>query len=171
MVRDSVAKRRPGPKPKGPIADKRRAFTTRITEETRKRLEQASVDSGRSISQEAELRLERTFADDERIGGIAAYRLMQIFGLAKQLIEDRTGKPFESDPSTYDEVTEAWTAILEKFRPKGVQKRSYGSKGLLSRSLGRELGEDVAEHFANIGHAKPSAGQPTKPKRKAEKKR
>ena len=53
--------RRRGPKPKGPFEDKRKTLTTRITEQMRIALEGAANDSGRSLSQEIELRLERSF--------------------------------------------------------------------------------------------------------------
>lgn len=164
----ATAKKRMGRPPLPP--DKKRGQTVgfKPTPEVRQKLQEAAAANDRSVSKEIETRLERTFGDDERFGGIATYRLMQIFGLAKQLIEDQTGKRFETDPGTYDEVTEAWVAILEKFRPKGAQKRSYG---LLSPRLGRELGESVAEHFANIEPAKTIGRQSEKPRRKAENKR
>lgn len=41
--------------------DRRKTFTTRITAKTRALLEQAAAESGRSLSQEIELRLEKSF--------------------------------------------------------------------------------------------------------------
>jgi len=48
-----------GVKPRGPFANKKRALTTRITEETRAMLEADAEAAGRSLSQEIELRLVR----------------------------------------------------------------------------------------------------------------
>jgi hypothetical protein len=56
--------RRSGPSPRGPFEDKRRTFTTRITELTRKALDAAAEATGRSLSQEIEVRLEATFHAD-----------------------------------------------------------------------------------------------------------
>ena len=47
---------------------KRKVLSTRITAETRTNLEVAAYLSGRSLSQEIEMRLERTFIEDrERV--------------------------------------------------------------------------------------------------------
>jgi hypothetical protein len=42
----------------------------RVTAEAKRKLEEAAIKSGRSISQEAELRIERSF-DDDRLAEIA----------------------------------------------------------------------------------------------------
>lgn len=57
--------KRPGPRSRGPYTDKRRTLSTRITDETRAKLDDASKASGRSLSQEIELRLERSFWTDD----------------------------------------------------------------------------------------------------------
>ena len=61
------AERKRGPRPRGPYAYKRKTLSTRITAETRKRLDMAAEASGRSLSQEIELRLEQSFLID-RLG-------------------------------------------------------------------------------------------------------
>lgn len=60
-----MAEKRPGPKPRGPFQDKRKTLTTRITEDTRARLDAAAQQTGRSLSQEIELRLEKSFLLDD----------------------------------------------------------------------------------------------------------
>jgi hypothetical protein len=60
---------RSGPKPRGPFEDKRKTLTTRITEETRAMLEAGAAASGRSLSQEIELQLERALAGEKDLGG------------------------------------------------------------------------------------------------------
>ncbi len=57
---NKVTKRR-GPSPRGPYQDKRANIATRVTHQTRTALEEAADASGRSLSQEIELRLERSF--------------------------------------------------------------------------------------------------------------
>ncbi len=46
---------------KTPSKDKRPVLTTRITQKTRDLLEEAVLVSGRSLSQEIEIRLEKSF--------------------------------------------------------------------------------------------------------------
>jgi len=54
-----------GPKPRGPFSNKRCQINTKITGDTRKALEDAADHAGRSLSQEIELRLVRSFRDDD----------------------------------------------------------------------------------------------------------
>jgi hypothetical protein len=64
--------RRRGAKSKGLFEEKRRTVTVRVTDETRARLERAASESGRSLAQEIELRLDRSLdrqgALDEAFG-------------------------------------------------------------------------------------------------------
>ena len=60
---DAKRARRPGPKPRGPFEGKRQTLTTRITDATRSKLEAASRDADRSLSQEIEFRLEQSFRE------------------------------------------------------------------------------------------------------------
>lgn len=53
-----------GRKPKGEIAGKSALLSTRIRPDTRAMLKRAAKEAGRSVSQEAELRLIRSFASD-----------------------------------------------------------------------------------------------------------
>src|SRR5690242_4365213 len=67
------ARRRPGPKPRGPFENKRLTLTTRITEDLRKKLEAAAEATGRSLSQEIELRLLESFTAAERLASIEQF--------------------------------------------------------------------------------------------------
>ena len=58
---------RPGPKPRGPFQDKRKTMTTRITESTRIRLDEAAQAADRSLSQEIEYRLVQSFETDNLV--------------------------------------------------------------------------------------------------------
>jgi TraY domain len=99
---------KPGPKPRGPFKDKRRTITTRITEEIRAKLEAACAASGRSLSQEIELRLEIAFAIEAervRIGLMQAYADESLMArIAKMSPEERAillikGAQFSQAPS------------------------------------------------------------------------
>ncbi len=71
-----------GPRPKGEYAGKSSVFSTRIRPDLRKSLERAAKTSGRSLSQEVEHRLRRSFVEDDKIadafGDRRTYRLMRL---------------------------------------------------------------------------------------------
>lgn len=89
---------RPGPRPRGPYEGKRSTLTTRITEATRKKLEDSARATGRSLSQEIELRLDGSFARDDAnydvFGSRDAYELMRLLGIWATAIE---GKKWPQD--------------------------------------------------------------------------
>lgn len=84
-------KARPGPKPRGPFEGKRKTLTTRITEETRRRLDEAAEANDRSLSQEIEIRLDRSFLSEtarfEDFGGRKKYELARLFALTGNVLE------------------------------------------------------------------------------------
>src|SRR4051794_10460816 len=55
-----------GPAPKGEYGHKTAVFSTRLQRDTRARLAATAKASGRSLSQELEHRLRRTFVDDDK---------------------------------------------------------------------------------------------------------
>jgi Arc-like DNA binding domain len=59
---------------------KRHPLNMRTTKETRDRLEASAIANGRSLAQEVESRLERSFEQDDRFGGEA------MLGIANMLI-------------------------------------------------------------------------------------
>jgi hypothetical protein len=80
------ARRRPGPKPQGPFENKRRTLTTRITEDMRAKLEVAATASGRSLSQEIELRLHESIAADGALGGPRTATIFKMLAGASLLL-------------------------------------------------------------------------------------
>jgi len=61
--------KRPGRPTKTPITGERVSLGLRVTADAKRRLDKAAVRSGRSQSQEAELRLEQSFELERRFGG------------------------------------------------------------------------------------------------------
>lgn len=116
-----ITRRRPGPKPRGPFEDKQATLTTRITAQTRQRLEEAAEASGLSLSQEIERRLDRSFKEDhvddeiikERWGDKFAYNFMKVLASVKMLVENQTGKSMKDDWDTFFAVRQAWQRIIE----------------------------------------------------------
>jgi hypothetical protein len=116
--------RRPGPRPQGPFEDKRRTLTTRITDETRAALDAAAAANGRSLSQEIEFRLERSFAGERAyadmiqlaFGGAEPYGLLQVFIAMARQQEARKGDgtSWTQDKETFIRAVDAWKDFVEK---------------------------------------------------------
>ena len=108
---------RPGPRPRGPFQDKRKTLTTRITERTRKGLEEAAAAEDRSLSQEIEFRLEESLRRDQEFGGRELRGLFRMMTGAAEIIEGRTGKSFSEDFETFLTMKKAWDRLLSSYAP------------------------------------------------------
>lgn len=118
MAGTAGKKGKPGPKPRGPFQNKRRTLTTKITESTRKSLEEAAAGTDRSLSQEIEFRLEQSFYDDREYGGAQQRALFRTLAAVASIIEERTGKSWIEDGWTAVAVNRAWRELIQEFRPK-----------------------------------------------------
>jgi hypothetical protein len=122
MAKANNVEKRRGPKPKGPYEDKRRTLTTRITETTRAKLEEAANSSGRSLSQEIEFRLGRSFMfeDSLAVTGTDKETAQFVRNLldAKQLIQQRRGEDAWTDFETWLALKSALDITLEMERPE-----------------------------------------------------
>ena len=141
-----------GRPPLPPEKRKRPSMGFRPTVELRGRLEKAAAASGLSMTQEVERRLERSFRDEDRLGGPVVFRLATLFGITKQLVEEATEKEFKSDQYTFDQVVESWMAILMKLRPAEHSQIDLLSdpvieKELYGRHYGKRIGEAVLSQF------------------------
>jgi len=111
--------RPPLPKEEG----KRFALALRVTGPMRRALEEAANSSGRSISQEIELRLEQTFSNEKVFGGDAMLGLLQMLAGAAAMVEARQGgKRWTSDWDTYQAVRRAWETIIQSLTPRTPPK-------------------------------------------------
>lgn len=106
---------KPGPKPRGPYEGKRETITTRITPSTRQKLDQAAEDTDRSLSQEIEFRLERSFDREDGLGGHrTAAVLRRLAHLAAASMDD---KHWLDDDATFNTVLDLWQRELRKLTP------------------------------------------------------
>jgi len=98
-----------------PGKGKRVPLNMRTTLELRDRVAKAAADSGRSLVQEVETRLESTFLQEDVIarefGGREATALFRMMGAAAELIEATSGKKWLEDWNTSRAVLQAWKAI------------------------------------------------------------
>ncbi len=112
--------------------DRRKTTSTRITPELRAKLDAAAEQSERSLAQEVEIRLERSFAEeksqaeisDEAVRGVyTSFGKLETFLVARlladaiQTIEAVTGKNWMDDPGAHKHTQEACKTILDTFRP------------------------------------------------------
>ena len=121
-----------GPRPRGPYVDKRRTLTTRITNETRERLDAAAKATDRSLSQEIEFRLEHSFLQDdadERVreavlegiydsfGEKKTFEIMRLMASMIQMVEQSTGKSWLKDPETNIWVNRMISEAINRYGP------------------------------------------------------
>lgn len=112
-----------GPKPRGEYAGKSKVLSTRIRPDLRAALDAASKKSGRSLSQEIEYRLRRTFTDEkeirDRFGSRENFYIMRAIDLAIQTVVMREESVAEwlNDPETFDRVCKTIGVVLDAIRP------------------------------------------------------
>ena len=105
-----------GRKPRGGFRGKTRTFTTRITSATRAALEQAARESGWSLSQEAERRLDESFGRDRKWSRAPHVRALG-YAINKAIaqVEARTERSFVTDPFTAEAVRHAVNFMVSHF--------------------------------------------------------
>jgi TraY domain len=121
-----------GPRPKGEYGRHVRrtaVFSTRIQPDTHARLVSAATASGRSLSQEIEHRLRRTFVEDDKViefyGNNETAAVVKLIGAVIQstatTISPKTNRKYEwlKDQFVFDNVMLAIWHVLLWFRPGG----------------------------------------------------
>lgn len=145
-----------------PLPGERVPLGLRVTKEAKRRLDQAATASGRSQSQEAELRLEHTFNDEKSVLDVldlaygrrwtglllALARVGQLTGTRGVFVSQWNGEGCEdwfADPYAYDQMVKAVNFMLEAFRPDGPIETLHEPFGLPAAALER-LGEGFARN-------------------------
>ena len=149
-----------GRPPLPPGKRKRESMGFRPTPELRKKLENAAKESGLSLTQVVERRLDQSFLGDELLGGLfgekATYHLMVMLGTIINLVQEQTGKKWAEDPRTYAEVIDAVSVFMEVFRPADAK----GLRGAFVTSIGRELVELIIDHLQEAAAEQRSRSKP-----------
>ena len=114
-----------GPAPKGEYANKSSVFSTRIRPDLRASLVAAAKKRGRSLSQEVENRLRRTFIEDEKMevafGSRTNFLILRIVGLAMQYANHHPASrslEWTDDPVAFDTVVKCVGNVLGALRPR-----------------------------------------------------
>ena len=111
-----------GRKPQGPYADKSSVLTTRITTELREKLDRARKQHPefRSLSQEVEHRLRRSFNEDEPIkelfGSKEAYAIARLVTFILDAVEGQTQRHWAENAFTVQTAGHAIAYVLAEFK-------------------------------------------------------
>jgi hypothetical protein len=127
-------------------------LSIRISNSLRERLEIACKEEDRTISQEVELRLQRSFEEPtqpirERLGGPTTYWLFLIMGNQIRILENNfTGERWWRDPYTHRQAKTLINSMMDFFKPTGRVRTPRRFMGI-DQSLGQHLAE---REMANI---------------------
>ncbi|MBR1187306.1 hypothetical protein [Bradyrhizobium sp. AUGA SZCCT0160] len=147
------AKKRRGPAPQGDYAGKAKTINTRVTPDLRGWLEKAARKSGRSLSQEIETRLRRTFREEDdlakQFGTADAARVFQTIALTLNMIRNPENPEADwlHDPYAFAFAVDAIHQTLYLVRPKEATDPflAYGLEGTVNPSrVAREVWRDIA---------------------------
>jgi hypothetical protein len=130
------ATRKPTPKrgrpPLPPEEGKRYPLNMRTTKEVREKLEAAASESGRSLAQEVEFRVQQSLRDDEvraeAFGGAHNYALMRLISAAIAAVETSRGAKWTEDPHVFREAQAISVRVFEMYAHvvgKGLLKPSH----------------------------------------------
>ncbi|HUQ38061.1 MAG TPA: hypothetical protein VM144_16955 [Aestuariivirga sp.] len=112
-----------GPAPKGEYPNQSAVLSTRIRPDTRNALVAAAKASHRSLSQEIEHRLTRTFKDDKTLveifGGRKNFALVRILAATFEFAGTDNGAHWTDDPKEFHQVVTAINTVLSGLRPIG----------------------------------------------------
>ena len=150
---------------KAPSGDERVSLGLRVTADIKRKLDAAIVRTGRTQSQEVELSLERTFAEEDRLGGPQLLELIETIASAMRLAGQHAGflethrvtnrGEWLARPYAYEQATKAAIKILEMHKPLGeiVEPKwnlaeVVGEETTESKEMRRRLHADLGELFA-----------------------
>ena len=148
-----------------PGEGKRVPLNMRTTRELREKIEKNAANSGRSLVQEVEHRLEQSFQNEraqqnqsraiqnaffEGLGGREHYPLLVLVGSAVRMVEESSGQKWRQDFETAAQVKEAITTIIEAFSPKATTPAEEVFAGL----RGTEIGLKILRFAQEVGLSK-----------------
>jgi len=114
-----------GRKPRGNYKQKTQVFSTRIRADTKAALEAAAKNRGHSLSQEIEMRLRRSFDEDqnlfEKLGGRENYAVLRLISSVMSATWNPAGNmgSWLHDPYCFNQMVRAIASVLEALRPPG----------------------------------------------------
>ena len=157
-TKKQAAKKRRGPPPKGDYAGKAKTINTRVTPDLRGWLEKAAKQSRRSLSQEIETRLRRTFREEEdlakQFGSADAARVLAAIAQTLNMMRNPKNPDADwlHDPYAFAFAAEAINATLYLVRPKEA------TNPFLAAGLGVEVKpwDATTEVWRDIANSEPT---------------
>ena len=149
------------PRKRAPKSGERVALGLRVTPETKKALDVAAKQSGRSQSQEAEIRIEQTLASERSLlegldlaYGPALAGLLLVAAEAMKEAGQHAGfashvaqsapKEWWQNPYSFDQAVQAANRIFERLKPGGDASVPPPLSGLAG-------GQDIGAMFGSLG--------------------
>ena len=132
----------------------------RPTPEIRARLEAAARTSNRSLSQEIESRLERSFLEEssakEFFGGTQVFALARLIAAVVSVVEAGTGKTWRDDRDTHLQVRAAIDKILDSLGPGSVGEADERMILRKAQDVGKALVEVILGDVARSKEGTPA---------------
>lgn len=97
---------------------KRSAVAVRTTPAIKSRLSAAAAAAGRSLTQEIEARLIRSFEDEDRAGGPHNAALLRMIGSVIEIAEQRSAARWTEDVRAWSAVKAALALVVEANQPE-----------------------------------------------------
>ena len=139
-------------KAKGPKrVDRRKTTSTRITPEARARLEQVAAQSGRSLAQEIEFRLERSFTIDEGFGDADTYQFCRMMAQMADMMTMTNGKRWKDDPGWFLYVVGAWTEMVKLRAGEGLGPDAPPPLDAFAKVVLQNFGKGSNEELQKLG--------------------
>ena len=105
-------------RPPLPDTERRQQIGVRTSPSLKANLENAAARNGRSVAQEAELRLVQSFEHENQMGGEQTGHFLRVLAAEIELIERATKKRWHKDLKTFGSVAEMLKeGPLRRFRP------------------------------------------------------
>ena len=127
---ESKPGRRRGRPPRTEGEPKRAAFHTRLRAGLKERLEESAAKAGRSLSEEIEFRLERSFSEDRSLGGPTAASAFRACAEIARSQSAHRGVDWLADQELFDFVLNEWTVLWRRLlRPEAKKGKVYMTDG------------------------------------------
>ena len=158
--------RRAGRPTKQPTPGSRASLGLKVTDEIKQRLDMAAKASGRTQSQEAEARLERTFRDEDLLpqlleiayGREVAGLLLALGSVMRDAGEHAGVRSTNSfggaaewfaNPIAYEEARAAAATVLDALRPSGPLLEASEVNADAVAGLGKQIADGMLEALSN----------------------
>lgn len=133
-----------------PEAEKRQQIGVRTSPELKEQLEIAAGQNGRSVAQEAELRLLQSFERDAIKRSPATEILLNVLASDIALVEGRTGKSWADDPASFEAVRLMIESTVSRRKPRPENYEE--SLSFLQEEMGVQQREaDLRQALINCG--------------------